>query len=67
LAKQVVIFAAEGMLAHEAIETLRRLDLSIATAIVTGLPEWDMSGLANVTDLSGVGDALAAFPAIVPV
>ena len=55
------------MLAHEAIETLRRLDLSIATAIVTGLPEWDMSGLANVTDLSGVGDALAAFPAIVPV
>ena len=67
MAKQIVIFAAEGVLAHEAIETLRRLDLSIAAAIVTGSPEWNMSGLANIVDLSGVSDALAAFPAIVPV
>lgn len=67
LSNQVVIFAAEGVLAQEAVETLARLDLSIAAAVVTADPEWDMMGLANVIDVSGVSDRLCELPVIVPV
>jgi sugar O-acyltransferase (sialic acid O-acetyltransferase NeuD family) len=63
----VVIFAAEGVMAHEAVETFARLDIVIAAAVVTGEPEWDMSGLANIVPLAAVGDALAKLPAVVPV
>lgn len=64
---QIVIFAAEGVMAHEVVETLARLDLSVAAAVVTADPEWDMSGLANIVDVSGVSDRLAALPTVIPV
>jgi sugar O-acyltransferase (sialic acid O-acetyltransferase NeuD family) len=64
---QVVIFAAEGVLAQESVETLTRLDISIAAAVVTAVPEWDMMGLTNVIDVTSISDKLAMLPVIVPV
>lgn len=67
MSDKVVIFAAEGVLAQEAVETLARLDIPIAAAVVTGDPEWDMSGLSNIIDVSAVSDRLAELPVIIPV
>jgi sugar O-acyltransferase (sialic acid O-acetyltransferase NeuD family) len=67
LSDKVVIFAAEGVMAQEAVETLARLDIPIAAAVVTADPEWDMSGLSNIIDVSGVSDRLAEFPVVIPV
>ncbi len=67
MSDQIAIFAAQGVLAQEAVETLARLEVTIAAAVVTGEPEWNMAGLANIVDITGVSDSLAKLPIVVPV
>ncbi len=67
MSEPVVIFAADSIFAHEAVETLARLDIPIAAGVLTGEPEWNLVGLANIIDESEVTGALTNMPAIVPV
>ena len=62
-----MIFAAQGVLAQEAVETLSRLEVTIAAAVVTGEPEWNMAGLANIVDIGAVSDSLAKVPIVITV
>jgi acetyltransferase-like isoleucine patch superfamily enzyme len=62
----IVLFAAQSIFAHEVAESLLRLDIKIAAAIVTGNPEWDMTGLEPIIAFDDMSDELCALPVIVP-
>ena len=62
----VVLFAAQSIFAHEVAESLGRLGIEIAAAIVTGAPEWDMTGLEPIIARDDMSDELCAAPVIVP-
>lgn len=67
MSNQIVVFGAESAMAHEAVETCRRLGIEIAAAVVTGRPEWELLELDNIVHENAISDSLTKLPVICPV
>ena len=62
----IVIFGADSVFSAEAMETVRRLDMTIVAAVLTGEPEWDLAGLEDVLEEADLDEALLTCPVVVP-
>jgi sugar O-acyltransferase (sialic acid O-acetyltransferase NeuD family) len=67
MAEPLVIYAADRIYAHEVAETLARLDIEIVAGVLTGEPEWDLTGIATLIDAGEVTEALTAYDIVIPV
>ena len=63
---KLVIFGAQNIYAAELFETVRRLDLEIVAGVLTGEPEWSMSGITCVLQEDEVSPELTAVPVTAP-
>jgi hypothetical protein len=63
--EKVVLFGVESSFAPDVIETLIRLSISVELAVITGQPEWDLSGLEmRIVEQTDALDC--SLPCIVP-
>ena len=63
---RVVIFGAQNVYGSELFETVKRLELDVVAAVLTGIPEWSMSGITCVLQEDEVTPELATMPAVTP-
>ncbi|MGI9413416.1 MAG: acetyltransferase [Hyphomicrobiales bacterium] len=63
---RLVIFGAENVYAAELYESVRRLELEVIAAVLTGTPEWSMSGIPCILQEEEVSPELAGIPAVTP-
>ena len=61
----IALFGVESIFTAEFVETLVRLGFRIGPAILTGVPEWDMSGLDPVA-ANGLHSAQLQLPVVIP-
>jgi len=63
---KLVIFGAQNIYTAELFETLRRLDLEIVAGVLTGEPEWSMSGITCILQEDEVSPGLLGVPVTAP-
>lgn len=62
----VILFGVESVFAAEVAEILKRLGRSVHAGIITGEPEWDMTGIELLLEEKDVDDGIVSMPAAVP-
>ena len=63
---KIVIYGAGAGFSADLVETLRRLDVTITAAVLTGAPEWSLSGINCVVQESDIGADLPQLPVVIP-
>lgn len=64
--ERLVIFGVQNVYTAEVFETVRRLELVVLAGVLTGLPEWSMSGITCVLQEDEVSAELTAVPVATP-
>lgn len=63
--REIVLCGLESSYAAEILETLHRLEMSVAAAVLLARSDWSMRGFATILQSAEVSDLLTRLPAVV--